>query len=710
MSVSITGPSTTQTPYLVQTEPNVTFVSLLSSGDRPANAVKHDGTPWRFVGIPDGIGAYDNGDGTATVLVNHEIGATAGVQRAHGSVGSFVSRLTVDKATLAVTAAEDLGKQTFLWDVAANGGAGGYVQQTTAIGRLCSGDMPAVTATFDPATGLGTVDRIYFAGEEVGNEGRPFAFIATGAEAGRVYELPRFGNTSIENIVLSPNSGARTVAIVLDDTTPGQVYVYVGDKTVSGSVVDRAGLTNGTLFGVNAGFAAEGATGTALNGTFSLASLGNVQQLNGATIQANSVTAGITEWLRPEDGAWDTLNPNRFYFVTTASFTGPSRLWALDFNDVRNPQAGGRFTALVEGPEGHRMFDNMTVSADGTVLIQEDIGNQAPSGKIWAYKPGSDRLIEVARHDPARFGDNSAATPPFTQDEEASGIVDVTTIFGSATREAYLLDVQAHAPFGVTGSADRTEIVEHGQLLMMYVDKPLNGGPGADRIRGSWEADQLSGGAGSDRMWGGSGNDVLMGDAGNDVIEGSLGSDVLMGGAGADWVVMSGNRAAWTLSRTPDGTVYAVSAAERDTLVSVERLVFDDGVALLDGTGAGGVVFRLYDTLFNRTPDAPGIGNWLRQLDAGMAPSQVAAGFLAASEAASLAGMNNTAFVTALYQFALNRAPEAAGLNGWVSLLNGGASRADVALAISESAEHLANLPLGALAHYDTGRASFLDL
>ncbi|WP_091754379.1 hypothetical protein [Methylobacterium sp. ap11] len=69
------GSSTTQTPYLVPSTGNVDFTSLLSVGDTVPGSVKADGTPWRFVGIPDGIGAFDNGDGTATVLVNHETGA-----------------------------------------------------------------------------------------------------------------------------------------------------------------------------------------------------------------------------------------------------------------------------------------------------------------------------------------------------------------------------------------------------------------------------------------------------------------------------------------------------------------------------------------------------------------------------------------------------------------------------------------------------------
>ncbi|MDQ3774060.1 MAG: hypothetical protein M3461_06675 [Pseudomonadota bacterium] len=50
-----------------------------------------DRSPYRMVGIPDGLGAYDNHGGTFTVLMNHELREVAGVPRAHGGIGAFVS-------------------------------------------------------------------------------------------------------------------------------------------------------------------------------------------------------------------------------------------------------------------------------------------------------------------------------------------------------------------------------------------------------------------------------------------------------------------------------------------------------------------------------------------------------------------------------------------------------------------------------------------
>ncbi len=61
----------------------------------------------------------------------------------------------------------------------------------------------------------------------------------------------------------------------------------------------------------------------------------------------------------------------------------------------------------------------------------------------------------IAQHDPNRFLPNA---PNFlTQDEESSGIIDVSDILGEGW---FLLDVQAHY------STDR-ELVEGGQLLAL---------------------------------------------------------------------------------------------------------------------------------------------------------------------------------------------------------------------------------------------------
>src|SRR5882762_7137956 len=114
-SGDITGPSSSESPYLVRSKPGVVTLSVLTTGD--AVNFKSDGvTPYRMVGIPDGLGAFDNGDGTFTLLLNHELTSLVGIARDHGLNGAFVSRWTIDKETLTVLHGEDLMTHAFTWD------------------------------------------------------------------------------------------------------------------------------------------------------------------------------------------------------------------------------------------------------------------------------------------------------------------------------------------------------------------------------------------------------------------------------------------------------------------------------------------------------------------------------------------------------------------------------------------------------------------
>jgi len=430
--------------YLVPSAPGVVVKDILTVGQSVGG--------YRMAGIPDGLGAFDNGDGTFTLLMNHELGNTVGVARAHGGKGAFVSKWIIRKSDLAPLSGEDLMKQVALW----NPVTGGYDAPATGVSfsRFCSADLAPISAWYDAASGLGFKGRLFTDGEESGNEGRAMAHGMDGLS----WELPRLGKLSFENVVAHPNAGAKTLVAELDDSTPGQVYFYLGNKTNTGSAVEKAGLTNGTLYGVKvSGVATEdSATGIPSGTAFTLADLGNVENTTGAALESASVTAGVTRFLRPEDGAWDPVHTNDFYFVTTNAFSSPSRLWRLRFADINNLAAGGALDMLLGGSEGQHMFDNITIDRAGHVYLQEDVGNNAHLGKVWRYDIVSNTLTVVAQHDPLRF--LSGAPLFLTQDEESSGIIDATSILGPGW---FLLDVQAHY-------ATDAETVEGGQLLAMY--------------------------------------------------------------------------------------------------------------------------------------------------------------------------------------------------------------------------------------------------
>ena len=409
LAATLTGPSSSAPPYVLPIERGASTISILTAGD----SVNF----YRMAGAPDGLGAFDNGDGTFTVLMNHELGGTAGGVRAHGARGAFVSKWTIRKSDLAVVKGEDLIKQVALWNRATT--AYDSPKAGVVLGNFCS-------ATFDRGT------NIFFSGEE-NDQGRVFAHLLDGTS----YELARLGRARWENAVMHPTA-LKTVVVGLDDALGGFVYVYIGDKQSSGSVVERAGLTNGSLYVVRV-------TGA----TFQLVFLGDVTNGSGGSQRTLSLSAGATQWERPEDGAWDPTHLHDFYFATTA---GPSRLWRLRFNDIENPQSGGRVDVMLDGAEGPRMMDNIAVRARGDVIIQEDPEPQRLA-KIWRYDPYTDTVDLIAEHDPVRF----AGAP-----EESSGVIDVSDILGDGW---LLLDVQSHE--FIPG-----DISQGGQLLAMHLPTP----------------------------------------------------------------------------------------------------------------------------------------------------------------------------------------------------------------------------------------------
>jgi hypothetical protein len=487
---TFTGPQSSQTPYVVPTAPGWQVTSLLTVGDLAKES------PYAMVGIPDGMGAVagkfaENGQYVAdkafmTVFLNHELGATAGVPRAHGQPGAFVSQWTVHLNTLQAKWGEDLIRRVITWQPAANGGyAFADTTGTTAFGRFCSGDLPPLSGFYNPATGKGFDGLIYMNGEEVGSEGRAFGHVATGDEKGTTYELPYLGKFSWENSVAHPSAGDKTIVVGLDDSSPGQVYLYAGDKQDSGNAAERAGLQNGYLYGIkvtnggakynNGAVPLENAG--AINGTFTLVPFTRAQAAGpGSALQALSVTNGVTEFARPEDGHWDTKNPRVFYWVTTGRTVSSNplnvqsaRLYKLTFDSLANP-TGGTIELVVDsasltGTDGlsGRSFDNITVDGDGNVIVQEDPGNTPYIAKTWKIDPVARTAVQILESDRARFSFD--APNGLTDDEENSGVIEVTDIVKNANwyeagRRYYLGNMQAH--YSIPG-----ELVEGGQLYLV---------------------------------------------------------------------------------------------------------------------------------------------------------------------------------------------------------------------------------------------------
>ena len=500
------GPSATTEPYLVATHPGVQLKSILTVGDSVQG--------YRMVGAPDGLGAYANGDGTFTLLMNHELGERAGAVRAHGARGAFVSEWKIRARGLVVLAGRDLvrsASDVHTFDKA----SGVYHAGPDTWARFCSADL-APPSAFSYRE-FGTRDRLFLTGEESApffssDHGRAFAFVATGPSAGQAWELPHLGRIAFENVVASPHAQRKTLVFGMDDASldtgirnvstvcrvfglmtcnlpPSELYLYIGDKTAEGNPIERAGLANGKLFGLQVavnGKAMPGedpafvfgsaATGRITKARFGLHAFGDVSRKTGNALQRESIEAGVTQFMRIEDGAWDprASQRNDFYFVTTGNFAAgdnyrSSRLWRVRFDDVERPEAGGEIEMLLDsagpaGKPGFEMLDNIAIDRRGRLILQEDTGTAGRLSKVWLYDLATRKLVMIAEHNPKFF---KPGEPGFlTANKESSGVIDAAEVLGDGW---FLLVVQAHYRH-----AD-PDLAQGGQLLAIYVAPSIGG-------------------------------------------------------------------------------------------------------------------------------------------------------------------------------------------------------------------------------------------
>lgn len=203
-------------------------------------------------------------------------------------------------------------------------------------------------------------------------------------------------------------------------------------------------------------------------------------------------------------------------------------------------------------------------------------------------------------------------------------------------------------------------------------------------------------GSGKDTLYGTTGNDTIDALAGDDRLIGSAGNDTVDGGSGTDTAIFIGTRSAYTITAGASGVTVADSTTTRDgtdLLKNVERLVFLDSIVAFDTAGNAGQAYRLYQAAFNRTPDKGGLGYQVNALDTGFSLTQVAQNFINSPEFAATYGtLDDTQFVTQLYQNVLHRAPDADGLAFHVGNLGKGVLRAQTLVGFSESPENQAAL------------------
>ncbi|MBI5387860.1 MAG: esterase-like activity of phytase family protein [Verrucomicrobia bacterium] len=460
------------TPYALPVGSKYTMMPLLSSGDRVPRTGQ-PGLEYQMVGIPDGLGAHRNPDGTISVYMNHEMGNAVTHEPRFGEAlnrGAIVSKFILgpDASVLSGDRAYDriFVENTFF------GPAPDTNNTTPGFSRLCSGALAWQEAGFDRP--------IYFCGEESGSPG---TFDGRGGLLVAIFDnelhtLPKAGRIAWENAAIRPDRDRQTVIMGLEDgpeSPDSQLYMYVGskDRRRGTTALRRNGLDNGQLYVLKADSETETNEVNFQEGSIRgrWVRIPNADSLTDVELETAADTAGAFGFIRIEDGAFRPSDPNEFYFVTTGGAPGNvlGRLYRLDLNED-NVLGPARLTVIYNAdqviaaggdiaisPDNIAVTDDaFMICEDGTTPSRAVMGALGRQGNIWRI----DRRGHSA--------DIVAALAPFGRDGipigsgvwETSGIIDVSSLLGP---DLWLFNVQAHRPT----SAPPRNTVEDGQLLLM---------------------------------------------------------------------------------------------------------------------------------------------------------------------------------------------------------------------------------------------------
>ena len=505
---------------------------ILSAGDLVPEDGAAPGQRYQMVGIPDGLGITDEDAGPgrgdddddgeksddARLFMNHELAqpvtshprvSTPEFQR-----GAFVSeyRMAEDGSILGGRRAFD----TVFQDDTPVGPAATTQNATPAFSRFCSGYM---------ADDVGFDRPIYLTGEETsgrvqenGNFSAEAFDRARGSQTVAVFQndagereahaLSDFGFFAKENTVVAPNTGKRTVAFATEDgpqTPDSQLWMYVGQKQKSGTVLERNGLVGGKLYVFVSNDSARSSEATFENGTLSgrFVEVPRAERQNEVQQEAAADARGAFGFVRIEDGAFGSKN--EFNFVTTGDSV-PSTInrlgmnYRLRFNPDQDParqrptlsviynadQADAAGQDIAFSPDNMDVVGRtQAIQEDGTGSSRPEMEDRNRDGSVWlvdgpstgddpADFPERERVAElVGRSEGGR--DNVRTTSGVW---ESSGIIDVSREFNEGGDDegglSFLLDVQAHRPTNAPCPGGATfgpqcvpETVEDGQLLFL---------------------------------------------------------------------------------------------------------------------------------------------------------------------------------------------------------------------------------------------------
>ncbi|MBF8776599.1 DUF4214 domain-containing protein [Pseudomonas fulva] len=256
---------------------------------------------------------------------------------------------------------------------------------------------------------------------------------------------------------------------------------------------------------------------------------------------------------------------------------------------------------------------------------------------------------------------------------QAAPAADVQ-LFAAAVAPA-AVDTSAIELVVATGNGDDVITVKGDQNTL------IDGGDGNDTIVTGNGNNVVIAGNGNNNVTTGSGDDTI-------ILSGSDHADIVNAGAGYDVVQLDGTRDDYELTV---GNNFNVNLTGNQTaaIKDAEFLKFVDAEGeeqsiALAHSDAEAAALRMYQGILGRDADVDGAKSFVGAVNGGTSLTDIANVFLNSAE---FGGAVNATDINELYQALLGRDADAEGSQAWQGLLQNGGSLADVAASIAVSAE-----------------------
>jgi hypothetical protein len=486
------------------------------------------GSGYTFEAIPDGIAVERiNGEGTADILVNHELSVVPFPATRQDHLNSTVSKLRLNQQSAGVVKGEyvipqSAGYQRFCSNFLV-GAEHGFERELLLTNEEARDIVLRAEDSWEPGLTLATPGT-----EQAG------VVVAYDVQSGASKSIYGMGRHNHENSVGVPGYGYPVVLSGDDtfDAPASQLYLYkassgadvwndngklnafvANDPAINdyGDVTEAMAPVAGHFIEVPREIATgkdadDGSEVTSSDFGYPAPPSSAIPDGPQWVLEHWSNLNNVFQFIRIEDLAYDRTNPRIVYFADTGEprakphattgrlFRSPTgggdypngRLYKIELGG--NPLAGAKLSILPGAnfdrnpATGLPRYNDATIphqpdnveTTKNAVYFQEDPGSHnaqptfagATNARIWRYDLATHALTVVAEVDQSPSPITNKGT------WESSGIVDASAVFGAG---AFLVDVQAHQwdmPAGVGNDPPAVPQRERGQLLLIRVPNP----------------------------------------------------------------------------------------------------------------------------------------------------------------------------------------------------------------------------------------------